>query len=281
MNKNPYQEIKIFLSEKIPTNLIDIIPIKWEKIGDVLIIVLESELEKYKFIIAEKYAEVLNCKTVLNDVGGILGELREPQVEIIFGDKETITIHKENGIKYKLDPQKIMFSSGNMDERIRIAKISNESEIVVDLFAGIGYFSLPIAVYSKPKKIYACEKNEISYKYLCENIILNNVLDKVQAFKGDNRIVAPKNVADRVIMGYIGDTYKFLPTAFNCLKDCRGIIHYHEKYPDKIVPEKPLEQIQKIADDFERSINLLKLKKVKSYAPGISHFVFDLRIEDK
>jgi len=34
-----------------------------------------------------------------------------------------------------------MFSSGNMDERIRMSMISDKNEVVVDLFAGIGYFN--------------------------------------------------------------------------------------------------------------------------------------------
>jgi len=281
MIKTPFQEIKESLSEKIPSELIKFIPEKWEKIGDVLIFVFPSKLTHYKKIISEIYSKVLNCKSVLNDIGGISGEYRQPHVKIIYGSKETVTIHKENGIKYKLDPQKIMFSSGNLVERTRMAEISNKSEIVVDLFSGIGYFSLPIAVYSKPKKIFACEKNKISYDYLCDNVALNNVLDIVQPLKGDNRKVAPKNVADRIIMGYIGDTYKFLPTAFECLKDERGIIHYHEKYPEKIVPDNPLKKIQKIADDYNRLVKLINYRKVKSYAPGISHFVFDIKIEEK
>jgi tRNA wybutosine-synthesizing protein 2 len=280
MYKTPIQEIKRSISEKLPSDLIDKIPEKWEKIGDVLIIVLPKVLDKYKLVIAEKYAEVLNCSTVLNDVGGITGELREPQVDFLFGDKDTVTIHKENGIKYKLDPQKIMFSSGNMDERVRMSKISNVSETIVDLFAGIGYFSLPLAVYSSPKKIYACEKNKLSYNFLCENIALNNVLDLIQPVEGDNRIVAPKKVADRVIMGYIGDTFKFIPTALECLNNFRGIIHFHEKFPDNSVPDKPLRQIQNIADIYNRSANIINLKKIKSYAPGISHFVFDVKIEN-
>ena len=281
MSKTPYQKIKNTLSEEIPSELLDNIPNKWEKIGDILIIVLPPVLENYKLIISEKYAEFLNCKTVLNDMGGISGELREPQVEVIFGDTETVTIHRENGIKYRLDPQKIMFSSGNMDERIRMSNISNGSEIVVDLFAGIGYFTLPIAVYSKPKMIFACEKNEIAYDFLCENVVLNHVTDNVKTFKGDNRDVAPQSIADRVIMGYIGDTHSFLPTALRCLKDCKGLIHFHEKYPDKIVPDKPLKQIQKIAFEYDRSATIINTKKVKSYAPGISHFVFDIRFDDK
>lgn len=278
---NPLQEIKTSLSEKIPSHLIDNLPNKWEKIGDVLIIVLQKELEKYKLIISEKYAEILNCKSVLKDIGGIIGELREPEVQYIYGDKDTVTIHMENGIRYKLDPQKVMFSSGNMDERIRMSSISNESETVVDLFAGIGYFTLPMAVYSKPKMIYACEKNRIAYDYLCKNVVLNNVLENVHTLFGDNRNIAPVNIADRVLMGYIGDTSKFLKTALLCLKDCRGIIHFHEKYPEKNVPDKPIKEIQKIADEFDRSAKFINSKKVKSYAPGIGHFVFDIRFDDK
>ncbi len=64
-----------------------------------------------------------------------------------------------------------MFSSGNMNERIRMSNISKPNEVVVDLFAGIGYFTLPIAVYSKPKKIYACEKNPISYDFFVKILL--------------------------------------------------------------------------------------------------------------
>ena len=167
MIETPFDQIKKSLSKSIPSKLINNIPDKWEKIGDVLILRLSSELDKYKQQIGGKYANVLNCKTVLRDICGISGIYREPNVEIIYGSNKTETIHKENGIRYKLDPRKIMFSSGNMDERIRMATISNKDETIVDMFSGIGYFTLPIAVYSKPKKIFACEINPIAYDYLC------------------------------------------------------------------------------------------------------------------
>ena len=213
MIETPYNLILKRLTNKLPDDLLKKIPNKWEKVGDAAILVLPKGLKKYKSIIGKNFAEVLNCKTVLNDFGGITGELREPNVEIIFGSKDTETTHKENGICFKLDPQKIMFSSGNMDERIRIATVSNSNEVVVDLFAGIGYFTLPIAVYSKPEMIVACEKNPVSFNYLKKNITLNNVTSIVEPLKGDNRKVVPKFIADRVIMGYIGSTREFFETS--------------------------------------------------------------------
>jgi len=281
MIETPYAIIAKQLSKELPDELIKKLPKKWEKIGDVVTLILPKELEKYKELIGEKYAEILNCKTVLNDIGGITGELRKPNVEIIFGSKETETTHKENGICYKLDPQKVMFSSGNMDERIRMATISNNSEVVVDLFAGIGYFTLPIAVYSEPEMIVACEKNPVSFDYLKDNITLNNVTDIVEPLKGDNRKVAPKLIADRVIMGYIGETRVFLETAINCLKENVGIIHYHDKITEKNVPKNPMYDFSKVADRFDKKVELIGYKHVKSFAPGIGHYVFDVKIGEK
>ena len=281
MTANPFEQIKKKISKNIPKEYIDHIPNKWEKVGDILTIVLPNKLAPYKENIAETYASILGCKTVLNDIGGISGEYRAPNVEIVFGSNDTETVHKENGVRYKLDPQKIMFSSGNMDERIRMGKIANKDEVIVDLFAGIGYFTLPIAVHSRPKKVFANEKNPVSFNYLCQNITLNNVSSIVEPVHGDNRMAAPKNVADRIIMGFFGDTHQFLPLAFECLNNCKGTIHYHDKFPENNVPDEPTKRIQKIAEEYNRKIKLLNLKHVKSYAPGISHYVFDIGIDEK
>lgn len=276
---NTYNIITNKLNSKIPSNLNIYLPKKWEKNGNILIITIPKKLKKYKKIIGEVYSNVLKCRTVLNNIKGVTGEFREPNTEVIFGSNKTVTVHKENGIKFKLDPQKIMFSSGNMNERIRMATISNPYEEIVDLFSGIGYFCLPIAIYSNPKKIYACEKNPISYDFLRENITLNNVNSIVEPLFGDNREIAPINVADRVIMGYFGETIRFLPVAFRCLRNNCGIIHLHDKFPDENVPNITMEHIKNKTRKFKLNINLLKYIKVKSFAPGISHYVFDLRID--
>ena len=278
-NITPFQEIKDRISGRVPSDLSLYLPKKWEKIGEVLIIKIPKELKKFSKDIAKIYADVLDCKTVLEDVGGISGEYRKPNVRFLYGNPNCETIHIENGVRFKLDVSKIMFSSGNMDERIRMATISNSKEVVVDLFAGIGYFSIPMAVYSRPKKIYACEKNQLAYKYLCENIVLNHVTETVEPILGDNREVAPKNVANRVIMGYVKDTHKYLQTALDALYNKTGIIHYHEACPDELLPDKPIEKINKIAEKNKIKAKILNFKKVKSYAPGVTHVVLDVKIE--
>jgi len=254
------------------------LPDKWEKVGTVVTIKLPDELKQHQEIIGKAYAEVLGCTTVLNDVGGISGVYREPVVEVIFGASITETIHTENGILFKLDPQKIMFSSGNMAERRRMATISNSCETVVDLFSGIGYFTLPMAVYSKPKKVFACEINPIAYRYLCANVMLNHVTDIVEPLLGDNRKITPKDCADRVILGYLKEPQVFLPVGLQCLRNQSGVLHYHEVVPVESIPELPLKHIETAAKNYHRSVELLKVNEIKSYAPGVDHVVLDVRI---
>ena len=274
----PIQEITDNLSNILPVDLSTFIPKKWEKIGDILILKIPDQLNQFSTELAKTYAEVLDCRTVLEDVSGITGEYRQPNSQVLYGDLNTETVHVENGVKYKLDASKIMFSSGNIKERIHMAKISNKNEVVVDLFAGIGYFSLPIALYSKPRRVYACEKNPIAYDYLCENVVLNGVTDIVRPILGDNRRVAPTGVADRVIMGYIQDTYIFLPIALHVLKERGGVIHYHEACPDKLIPGRLIKYIKRAVEAESKEMVVLDQRKVKSYAPGVSHVVVDVRI---
>ena len=279
MKKKPFEQIQQNLGSHLSEDECVLLPQKWEKIGSVLIFKLPVSLMSHKKLIAQVYAEVLQCSSVLLEKEGITGVFRTPSVEHVFGEKNTETVHKENGVCFALNPAKVMFSSGNMDERKRMATISNHHERVVDLFAGIGYFTLPMAVYSKPEHIVACEINPVAFEFLCKNIALNKVNDIVEPVLGDSMKIAPSDYADRVIMGYFHQTESFLPTAVNCLKNGKGIIHFHETYPDKQIPQMPLEIFEKQLGISHHSFQILQYHKVKSFAPGISHYVFDIKVE--
>jgi tRNA wybutosine-synthesizing protein 2 len=278
MRRTPFSSIEKTVSSLVPSQLVCHLPRKWKKIGTVVTIKVPEELSPYKEIIGKVYADALGCTTTLNELSGISGVYRKPVVEVIFGSPITETIHVENGIRFMVDPQKIMFSSGNMAERRRMAAISHPKETVVDLFAGIGYFTLPIAVYCKPKNIVACEINPVAYEYLCANVVLNHVSSIVEPRLGDNRQTAPKDCADRVILGYLHDPQAYLPVAFECLKDHTGVLHYHALAPVEAIPQQPLTHLKQAALKYGCQVDLLKVTLVKSYAPKINHVVLDVRV---
>lgn len=239
---------------------------KGKVIGDIL--VLKKDVENpYRLL------EIPGVNRVVK-LGHINGLKREPEVEVLIGDG-TETIHKENHCLFKMDVAKVMWSKGNTGERKRMANIVQDGEVVVDMFAGIGYFSIPMAVHSKPAKIYSVEINPVAYSYLCENIRLNKVEDAVEPLLGDCRELAPRGVADRVLMGYIGNTHEYLPAAMEVLKD-GGVVHYHESVPDKIKFIRPVERIKEAAG--ERDVEVLKKRIIKPYSPGVYHVVVDAKI---
>jgi tRNA wybutosine-synthesizing protein 2 len=269
--KDPIEIVRTLV--EIPDELTVFLPEKWELFGDVLVLRLPKELGDYQQQIGEAYSKVLNAKTVLRDTGGVSGPFRTPVVKMIFG-ADPVTVHKENGISYKFDVSRIMFSSGNTDERTRMAEVACDGETVIDMFAGVGYFSLPLAVHQRPKRIIACELNEVAYGYLVENISLNDVSDRVEPILGDNRDLPGDAFADRVIMGYVKTTHEFLPTAFRLLKS-EGILHYHETCPNELLPNRPVQRLRDAANN--NKVEVLRFKEIKSYSPGVSHVVLDVR----
>ena len=259
---------------RIPETLRAALPRKWERFGDVLVLRLDPSLDRYELPVAEAYAAVLGTKTVLRDVGGISGDFRQPVIRTILGS-DTVTTHIENGVRFRFDASKLMFSSGNMEERARMAAQRCDNETIVDMFAGIGYFSIPIAVHQRPARVVACEINPLAHSYLVQNIALNKVESVVEPVLGDNRDLAGDSFVDRVIMGYVKTTHEFLPTALRLLKD-GGILHYHETCPDELLPQRPIQRLTESAKDYKVVVE--RLKEVKSYSPGVGHVVVDARI---
>ena len=270
--RDPIDEIR--RTAAIPEELKHLLPSKWEKFGDVGVIRLEAALDGHEGNIAKAYAEVLQLKTVLRDTGGISGEFRLPVTKLLYGD-DTETVHTENGIRYRFDAARIMFSSGNMEERLRMSELECDGDSVVDMFAGIGYFSIPLAVYQKPKKIIACELNPVAFKYLEENVSMNRVSRVIRPVLGDNRELQGESIADRIIMGYVKTTHEHLPAAVRLVKS-GGVVHYHETCPNELLPDRPVGRLKAAVPGG--SVEILRMKEIKSYAPGISHVVVDARI---
>jgi len=263
--RDPRQEIREGLSAAgIP---VERAPRRWERIGDVLVLRFPLRELREARAIAKIFGTVLRVRTVIQDVSGIHGPLRTPDVRVLWGSG-TETVHVEGGIRYALDIARVMFSSGNLAERIGIADRVRSGSVVVDLFAGIGYFSLPIAVRSRAETVYACELNPVAFRYLVENTRLNRTTNLVPLL-GDCRDVAPPRVADWVIMGHF-DAREYLDVAFQTLRS-KGTIVYHELCPKEQYPDALTRRLAAAARAHWMNVRSIQTRIVKSYAPGIVH----------
>jgi len=260
--------LKVLLKAKIPlkSELAELMPVSYQQIGDICLIFLNKKLyskrKEIGKVILENHPQF---KTVCIR-NKISGEFRKPKVEVIAGDG-TETVHRELGCSFKLDVSKIMWSKGNHFEKKRMISVVEPREVIVDMFAGIGYWTIPIAKHAKAAKIYAIEKNKTAFDYLEQNIRANYIANVIPIL-GDCMKVKNLPRADRIIMGYFPNTLKFLPSALKISK--KGtIIHLHELTSDV---KKTTKEI------WKHKVKIIGVREVKEYSPSKRHYVFDLQV---
>jgi len=268
--------LRAALGNQLTSEELELLPAGFDRVGHVVIVSLPPELIHRTPDIAHALLELKNVHTVALREGAIAGRHREPRLRVIAGDPSTETVHSEGGCWFKLDVARVMFSPGNLYERARLPKLVEPGEVIVDLFAGIGQFSIPIAKHARPSRVYATELNPIAYGYLRENIRLNRVGHVVKPLLGDCSAVAPRGVADRVVLGILHVTHQYLPLALEVLKPSGGVIHYHESVPSGLRFERPIKRILGVAAG--RGVEILGKRVVKRYAPGVDHVVIDVRV---
>jgi tRNA wybutosine-synthesizing protein 2 len=255
------------------------LPRGYQIIGKILLIKLRPKLLRHRKAIGKVLLEMFPYIQTVCLSKEIKNVERKPKVEVIAGCKVTQTLHREHGCLFLLDVSKVMWSQGNKEERLRLTKLAKPKETVVDMFAGIGYFSIFVAKYCSPEKIYAIDINPKAVEYLRKNVWLNGVESRIEVLQGDCRkfAVLLEETADRVIMGYLFKTEDFLPYALKISKN-NAYIHLHRTARVGEV-EKLEKKIVNIGRKKGFKIKVLRMKKVKSYAPKVFHVVFDLRVK--
>ncbi|MGC8998268.1 MAG: class I SAM-dependent methyltransferase [Candidatus Bathyarchaeia archaeon] len=224
--------MKTLLSEVLPPEEISKIYNSYDIIGDIAVIRLTEKSRKYGHIIAETIMKVhRNVRTVLAQTSPVHGDYRLRELEHVAGEKRTKTIHRESGCLFSVDVEKCYFSPRLFYERMRIAKLVGNGETIVNMFAGVGCFSLVIAKHSNASKIYSIDINPTAVQFMRENVKLNRFFGRVIPIEGDAKEIIQKmlrQVADRVLMPLPEKALEYLPYALLTLKEGGGWIHYYD-----------------------------------------------------
>lgn len=269
------RSLKDALRDKIPKELLDLIPSSYDLIGDLVLIDLPPELEAYSRIIGEALISLHpRVKSVLAK-GETVGMYRVRKIKVIAGSRDTETIHREHGCIYKLDLGKVFFNPRLSGERLRIAESIKPGEDVLDMFAGVGPFSILIARRCPSCRITAIELNPDAYRYLVQNIQLNEVEKQVTAIHGDAREVlkSGKKKFDRVIMDLPHSSMDFLDLGLDVCKD-GGIIHF---YIANTSIQEVSRQTERKAADLGHEVAVEFAREVLEIAPRRYTIVLDLR----
>ena len=277
------QKLKELMKGKIPDNLINYVPSSFDLIGDLCIIEIPDVLQNYKYILAnEVIKHYKNVKAVYEKSSAVSGITRVRKITHLAGEKRTLTLHKENGCLYYVDISKVYFSPRLSTEHLRVADQVKDNEVVVDMFAGVGPFSILIAKRVNAT-VYAIDINPFAIDLLKRNIRINKLKGKVIPILGDAREVIDsqlKDIATRVIMNLPHSADRFLDSAVKALGDS-GVVHFYT-----VLSGFPLDYSEKInylksvANQFNyKLVKILEKRKVKEIAPHEYQVVIDAYLE--
>ena len=293
------KDMTLYLNQQINSDISELIvdlPQKWELFGDLAIIPnstmnnsqwqdlfrsinQDQEREIWQIIArAIKVDRLARQDKIATDM------MRTSQVKMLLGHSGEVEIN-DFGVKFWLDVTKVMFSSGNVTERHRIGGIDMSGEIIVDAFAGIGYYTLPMLVRSNAQHVYACEINPNSIQALQNGAKLNNVGKRLTILEGDNLSTMKQvySLADRVHLGILPSSEKAWESAIKCLKPSGGKLHIHMNVEEEKIEDFVkycIDSIAKLAKQLGREgiVSAEHVEKVKWYAPRIRHIVIDISV---
>ena len=276
----PAKKLKNLLLEKgLSEEELKFVTRAFDVIGDIAVIKVRREIWDKRKIIAEALMEFRRLRSVVA-ITGLTEELyRTRKLEVIAGDENLETIHKEHGCTFKVDLRRAFFSPRLAYERQRVARKVRRHETVINMFAGVGCFSIVIAKAEPTARIFSIDINPYAYEYMCENIILNRT-DNVIPLLGDAADLMPlfEGRADRVLMPLPERAAAFLRFAADALKE-QGVVHYYTvAFANSSSPlfKRPIEEVNKVLSD--REVKIEEKRVVRSVGPRKYHVVLDLLV---
>jgi tRNA (guanine37-N1)-methyltransferase len=236
-------------------------------IGDIAILRLQGFRKAAMRKLARALLEELpNVKCVFGEEGGIEGEYRLRRLRHLAGERRTLTVHRENGCAFKVDVKKCYFSPRLSTERLRVAIEARRKERVLNMFAGVGPFSILIARKSGAN-VTSCELNRYAYRLHKENLGLNKVEGLVEVLNCDASELEGKVEGgfDRILMPHPSAANKFLLEALHLVKK-GGIIHYYRHVLGRNDAEA-MENVKLELSQLLPSLATYRLRRVREVGP--------------
>ena len=264
---------------ELPEDLEDHLPSSYDIVGDIALVKIPEEIEDYRRQVGEAILEThKNLKTVLKDKG-VYGEFRKREVEYIAGEKKTETTYREHGAEFQIDVAEVYFSPRLATERWRIVEKTRKDETVLDMFAGVGPYTVLIGRNVDVKHIYSIDLNPTAIEFLRKNVKNNYLEHLVTIFKGDAENIAPELTCDRIIMNLPHSSRSFITSALSALED-EGTIHYYEIIETE-EEETSLERLKKKIGGEGFSSEILEKRIVRTYSSAESHMAYDIFVEKR
>jgi tRNA (guanine37-N1)-methyltransferase len=258
----------------VPDELKGSLPNSYDVIGDVAVVKLSDELMPYAHEIGNAMLKVQpSLRAVMADAG-VKGEMRIREINMIAGNGTSETKHKEFGVTMIADPGKAYFNPRLSTERMRVASLVKDNEVVIDMFAGVAPFPLVIAKHSRPSVIYAIDINADAAEIAERNIKLNKAKNIISICGDSSEAIKGLPSADRIIMNLPHIADSFLPDALANLKE-GGIVHLH-----KIMERSSsAEEISELIGNMKKRgfmIRVERIAELKTYSPTMSVYVLDI-----
>ena len=277
--------LKLLLANKLKPSELNLLNKSYDIIGDIVVIRVPEALQQHSKIVAETVMQThKRVRSVWRQVGPVSGDLRLRELEWVAGDRRVETVHREHGCVFKVDIERCYFSPRLSYERMRIARQAQLGEVIVNMFAGVGCFSIIVARHSEASTVFSIDINPVAVQFMRENVELNKVREQVFPLEGDAKKIVEeglRNVADRVLMPLPERAYEYLDFAVMALGLTGGWIHYYD-FEHAGKDEEPVEKIKmKVAGKLENlGVNFETFfgRVVRHTGPNWYQVVLDVKI---
>lgn len=270
------------INDRVPPHVLAALPRSYDVVGDIAILEVPETLLEYRHIVGESMMRANpHAKTVMAKAGPVSDKFRVRKFIVIAGRPSTVTEHSEHGRVFRLDLSRVYFSPRLSHERQRVASSVKEGEVIVDMFAGVGPFSIVAAGVKNVRKAYGIDLNPDAAAFMLQNVILNNLRGKVTVVLSDATATSKifSTLADRVIMNLPADSARFIPEACRFLRAEGGTIHFYKFVSEETPRESILESIQKEIERSGRKVVSIDIARdVKAVAPREFQLAIDIRV---